>query len=85
MSETVTTSAHGPVHGPVHEPAHAPGFDKHPNYRVEFLACPKRIRATFNGETIVDGAAVTPKSNGLELDSGFGARGLPRQTAILSL
>ena len=46
MAETVAA--------PAHEPTDAPGFDQHPNYRLEFLACPKRIRATFNGETIVD-------------------------------
>ncbi len=53
MSETATELAQGAADGP----AHAPGFDKHPNYQLEFLACPKRIRATFNGETIVDSTA----------------------------
>ena len=38
-------------------PASAPGFAKHPNYRLEFLPSPKRIRATFEGETIVDSTA----------------------------
>ena len=32
----------------------APGFAKHPEYRVELLACPKRVRATFGGETLAD-------------------------------
>ncbi len=38
-------------------PGSAPGFAKHPNYRLEFLPSPKRIRASFEGETIVDSTA----------------------------
>ena len=33
---------------------HAPGFAKHPGHKVEFEVSPKRIRATFDGRTIVD-------------------------------
>ena len=31
-------------------------YDKHPDYDVHFEPCPKRIRVTFNGETIADSA-----------------------------
>ncbi len=32
----------------------APGFAKHPGYRIELLACPRRVRAIFGGETLAD-------------------------------
>ncbi len=35
----------------------APGFAKHPGYRLDVLACDKRVRVTFGGETIIDSSA----------------------------
>ncbi len=32
----------------------APGFQSHPDYRVEILPCAKRLRATFDGQTVFD-------------------------------
>ncbi|MDP6351410.1 MAG: DUF427 domain-containing protein [Alphaproteobacteria bacterium] len=34
-----------------------PGFAKHPGYRVAIARCPKRVRAMFAGETVVDSTA----------------------------
>ena len=34
--------------------ASGPGYAEHPGYRVEILPCPKRIRVTLGGETVVD-------------------------------
>ena len=32
----------------------APGFAQHPDYRVQFVPCPKRVRAVVGGETVAD-------------------------------
>lgn len=36
------------------KPNPAPAFQSHPDYRIELLACPKRLRATFDGATVFD-------------------------------
>ena len=36
----------------------APGFAKHPDYRIDFLPCPKRVRAVLNGEALADSTGV---------------------------
>ena len=35
-------------------PASGPGYAEHPGYRVTLEPCAKRVRAVFNGETVVD-------------------------------
>lgn len=32
----------------------APGFAKHPDYTIDIVPCAKRVRAVFNGQTVVD-------------------------------
>ena len=36
----------------------APGFAEHPDYRVDFAPCAKRVRVVFGGETIADSTRV---------------------------
>lgn len=39
-------------------PDHSPGFAEHPDYRIEFIPCPRRVRVVFGGETLADSVAV---------------------------
>lgn len=36
----------------------APGFKTNPDYRIAFERSPRRVRVTFNGETVADSAAM---------------------------
>jgi uncharacterized protein (DUF427 family) len=36
----------------------APGFAAHPDYLVEFVPSPKRVRVVFAGETVADSTRV---------------------------
>lgn len=40
------------------QPRHSPGFAEHPDYRIEFIPSPRRVRVVFGGETLADSTAV---------------------------